>query len=222
MNDKEFDILRQYMVQVIMAHTAHASEQIGREQLNQRVLEIMTKVPRHEFVPSEIRPYAYVDGPLPIGFDKTISQPFMAALMTDLLDVREGDVVLEIGTGLGYHTAVLAELARKVYTVEIVEELWTQAKKNLGTCGYKNVEMRLGDGARGWAEHAPFDRILVAAAPELIPPLLFSQLKPGGRMVVPAGAQGSQQLMLVEKTADGRTKTKDILPVVFAALEVAN
>ena len=222
MNEKEFDILRQYMVQVIMAHAVHASEQIGRESLSQRVLEIMTKVPRHEFVPNEIRPYAYVDGPLPIGFDKTISQPFMAALMTDLLEVNQGDVVLEVGTGLGYHSALLAELARQVYTVEIVEELWTQAKKNLASRGYKNVEMRLGDGARGWAEHAPFDKILVAAAPELIPPLLLAQLKPGGRMVIPAGAQGSQQLMLVEKTAEGRTKTRDILPVVFAGMEVAN
>jgi protein-L-isoaspartate(D-aspartate) O-methyltransferase len=222
MQDDQFTLLRQYMVQIIAAHAHHASQQIGKDAIDGRVLEIMSKVPRHEFVPYELRPGAYFDMPLPIGFDKTISQPFMVALMTDLLDVREDSVVLEVGTGLGYHAAVMSSLAAKLYSVEIVEELATQAKKNLGRLGYKNITTRIGDGSRGWPEFAPFDRILVAAAVELIPPTLLQQLKPGGRMVIPTGIPESQQLMLVEKGADGRLRTKEILPVVFAKLEMTN
>lgn len=222
MENDQFALLRQYMVQVISAHAHHASQQIGKDALDGRVMEIMAKVPRHEFVPFEIRPGAYFDTPLPIGFEKTISQPFMVALMTDLLDVREDSIVLEVGTGLGYHAAVISELADRVYSVEIVEELGEQAKKNLSRLGCRNVSMRIGDGSRGWPEHAPFDRILVAAAVELIPPLLLQQLKTGGRMVIPTGLPEAQQLMLVEKGPDGRLRARDILPVVFAKMEMSN
>jgi protein-L-isoaspartate(D-aspartate) O-methyltransferase len=176
-------------------------------------------VPRHEFVPVEIRPYAYVDQPLPIGWNKTISQPFIAALMADLLEISPGDVVLEVGTGLGYHAAVLAELADKVFSVEIVEELGTAAKKNLARLGYKSVKLRIGDGTRGWPEHAPFDKIICTAAPDLVPPPLLQQLKPGGRMAIPAGLADAQRLMLVEKDKSGKTSLREVLRVRFSLLE---
>jgi protein-L-isoaspartate(D-aspartate) O-methyltransferase len=215
-------MLREQMVEIIAAHAYYARDQIGKEMLDERVMAAMRKVPRHEFVPIELVPYAYVDQPLPIGYNKTISQPFIVALMTDLLDVGPGDSVLEIGTGLGYHTAVLAELAMKVYSVEIIEELATQARRRLLPLGYDNIELRIGNGEHGWAEHAPFERILVCAASELIPTGLIAQLRPGGRMVVPAGMPDSQTLMIVEKTAEGRIKTREVLPVRFALLETAN
>lgn len=215
----DFSLLRWRMVQIIELYVQHASEEIGREALDARVLAAMSKVPRHEFVPAEICNYAYNDSPLPIGFDKTISQPFIAALMTDLLEVRPGDRVLEVGTGLGYHSALLAELGAKVCSVEIIEELAAQAKINLKRAGYDNIMLRVGDGSRGWPEYAPFDRILVAAAAELIPPALLQQLAAGGRMVVPTGVPDSQTLTLVTKDADGRIHTHDILPVRFAQLE---
>lgn len=215
----EFATLRWNMVQIVALYVQHSSAEIGRDALADEVMRAMVKVPRHDFVPAEIRPYAYHDGPLPIGYDKTISQPFIAALMTDLLDLRRGDKVLEVGTGLGYHAALLAELAGTVYSVEIIEELAAQAQTNLTRGGYKNVEVRIGDGSRGWPQHAPFDRILVAAASELIPPALLQQLAPGGRMVIPTGIQEAQRLTLVEREADGKVTTTDILPVRFALLE---
>jgi protein-L-isoaspartate(D-aspartate) O-methyltransferase len=168
-------------------------------------------------VPVELRPYAYVNSPLPIGCDKTISQPFICALMTDLLEVRAADRVLEIGTGLGYQAAVLAGLAHTVYSVELVEALAAQAKRRLAT--YKNIVLRTGNGYYGWPEHAPFDKVIVTAAPDLIPPMLIQQLKAGGRMVIPAGLPETQKLLLVEKDADGRARTKEILRVRFSLLE---
>ena len=222
MEDHEYPPLRQQMVQTIAAYADHAGEETGAPSLNDRVLEAMARVPRQEFVPFELRPYAYFDGPLPIGFEKTISQPFIAALMTDLLEVSHGDRVLEVGTGLGYHAAVLAELGAGVFTVEIVEELAEQAGANLERAGYAGCEARIGDGCRGWIECAPFDRILVCAAPELIPPALIAQLKPGGIMVVPAGVPGSQQLMRVDKDAAGKVSTRDVLAVSFSPLELAH
>lgn len=215
-------MLRRQMVHLIAAYAMHAAQQIGKESLDARVIEAMGKVPRQEFVPFELRPYAYFDGPLPIGYDKTISQPFIAALMTDLLDAETGHRVLEVGTGLGYHAAVLTELGAKVYSVEIVEELGEQAVENLTRIGYKGIKTRIGDGSRGWMEHAPFDRILVCAAPELIPPGLINQLKPGGKMVVPAGVAGAQQLMLVEKDESGRVSSREVLAVNFSPLEVSH
>src|SRR5262249_55240567 len=152
--------LRQMMAEVIELHAQFAKAQLGKDTLDPRILAVMAKVPRHEFVPVEVRPFAYIDQPLPIGWGKTISQPFMAALMVVLVELKASDIVLEVGTGLGYHAAVIAELAEKVFSVEIVEELGTVAKRNLARLGYKSVQLRIGDGTRGWPEHAPFDKIM--------------------------------------------------------------
>lgn len=214
--------LRLAMAEVIALHAQFAKEQLGKDALDVRILKAMAKVPRHEFVPVEIRAYAYVDQPLPIGWGKTISQPFIAALMADLLELKPSDVVLEVGSGLGYHAAVLAELVKKVFTVEIVEELGTVAKRNLGRLGYKTVRLRIGDGTRGWPEYAPFDKIIVAAGSELIPPMLLQQLKPGGRMVLPTGTAEAQELMVVTKDSAGKTSTRGVMPVRFAMLEAAD
>ena len=221
MNEQQAAELRQHMVLEIAAQTVLAGERIGKYNLDARVMEVMGKVPRHEFVPVEIQPYAYLNRPLPIGFDKTISQPFIVALMTDMLEIRKEDVVLEIGTGLGYQAAVLAELAHKVYSVEIIEALAQQAAKRLSRAGYTNVEIKVANGSRGLPEHAPYDKVMVTAAPDLIPPALINQLKPGGRMMIPAGLSDNQQLILVEKSANGRLSTKEILPVRFSQLEGA-
>ncbi|HKO06912.1 MAG TPA: protein-L-isoaspartate(D-aspartate) O-methyltransferase [Alphaproteobacteria bacterium] len=219
MSDAQFSDLRTIMVQEILAHAQLAREQLGKDTLAPSVMEALGRVPRHDFVPLELRHYAYADSPLPIGYGKTISQPFIVALMTDLLEVGHDDKVLEIGSGLGYQAAVLAELARQVFTVEIVDELAREARTRLARLGYKNVEFKLGDGYYGWPEHGPFERIIVTAAPELVPPPLLSQLKAGGRMVIPAGMPESQQLTLVVKDANGRLSMREILPVRFSLLE---
>jgi protein-L-isoaspartate(D-aspartate) O-methyltransferase len=179
----------------------------------------MGNVPRHEFVPIELQPYAYANVPLPIGFDKTISQPFIVALMTDLLDISADDAVLEIGTGLGYQAAILAQLARKVYSIEIIEELGREAKQRLNRQGCTNIELKIANGYHGWSEHAPFDKVIVTAAPDLIPPPLIHQLRAGGKMVVPAGLPDAQQLVLVEKDGNGRVTMRKILQVWFSQLE---
>ena len=217
--DDLFDKLRRQMVAEIAAQTIFASAEIGKAALNARVMEVVGRVPRHEFVPVEIRAYAYENMPLPIGFNKTISQPFIVALMTDLLDPRAGDTVLEIGTGLGYQAAVLSALVQHVYSVEIVEELARQAKKRLARLGSSNIDLRTANGYYGWPEHAPYDKVIVTAAPELIPAPLLHQLKPGGRMVLPAGLAESQKLLLVEKDGNGRIATREILRVRFSQLE---
>ena len=214
--------LRQMMAEVIALHAQFAREHLGKDTLDPRVLKAMAAVPRHEFVPVEIRPYAYADQPLPIGWNKTISQPFIAAVMADLLDLQPGDAVLEVGTGLGYFAAVLSELAGKVFSVEIVEELGMSAKRTLARLGYKSVKLRIGDGTRGWPEHAPFDKIVAAAGSELIPPMLLQQLRPGGRMVLPTGTAEAQELMVVTKDATGKVSTRSVMPVRFAMLEVAD
>jgi protein-L-isoaspartate(D-aspartate) O-methyltransferase len=222
MNDeKHFAELREHMIMEIVSTTVMVGERIGKYNLDPRVMEVMGRVARHEFVPLELQPHAYLDRPLPIGYTKTISQPFIVALMTDLLQVGSQDVVLEIGTGLGYQSAVLAALARKVYSIEIIEPLAEQARKRLARARCANVEVRVGNGYNGWPEHAPFDRIIATAAPDLIPSPLINQLKPGGRMVLPAGLPDSQQLILVEKAADGKLSTREILPVRFSELEGA-
>jgi protein-L-isoaspartate(D-aspartate) O-methyltransferase len=222
MDAKQFAELREYMVMEIVSTTVMVGERIGKYNLDARVMEVMGRVPRHEFVPVELQPHAYLDRPLPIGHDKTISQPFIVALMTDLLQVGSDDVVLEIGTGLGYQSAVLAALARKVFSIEIIEPLAEQAKTRLARAGCTNVEVRVGNGYHGWPAHAPFDRIIATAAPDLIPPPLINQLKPGGRMILPAGLPENQQLILVEKSAaTGTLTTREILPVRFSELEGA-
>jgi len=221
MRVEDFDLLRQRMLAEVSAGVVHVSETIGKTALAERVMTAMDKVPRHEFVPVELQPYAYANIPLPIGFEKTISQPFIVALMTDLLDLSGDDVVLEIGTGLGYQAAILGQLARQVYSMEIIEELASQAKQRLNRQGVSNVEIRIGNGYNGWSEHAPFDKIIVTAAPDLIPPPLLHQLRPGGKMVIPAGLPDEQQLYLVEKDENGRARTKEILRVRFSQLEEA-
>ena len=221
MRVEDFDLLRQRMLAEVSAGVVHVSETIGKTALAERVMTAMDKVPRHEFVPVELQPYAYANIPLPIGFEKTISQPFIVALMTDLLDLSGDDVVLEIGTGLGYQAAILGQLARQVYSMEIIEELASQAKQRLNRQGVSNVEIRIGNGYNGWSEHAPFDKIIVTAAPDLIPPPLLHQLRPGGKMVIPAGLPDAQQLFLVEKDDSGRARTKEILRVRFSQLEEA-
>ena len=207
------------MLAVIAAGAFALRDTIGKSALDERVMTAMRNVPRHAFVPIEVQPYAYANIPLPIGFEKTISQPFIVALMTDLLDIRADDSVLEIGTGLGYQAAILAQLARKVYSVEIIEELGQQAKQRLRQQGCSNVELKIANGYHGWSEHAPFDKVIVTAAPDLIPPPLIHQLKAGGKMVVPAGLPNTQKLILAEKLANGRMTMKEILSVRFSQLE---
>src|SRR6516165_534687 len=216
---EDLETLREQMIAVIAAVAFAMRDAIGKSALDERVMTAMGKVPRHEFVPIELQPYAYANIPLPIGFEKTISQPFIVALMTDLLDIKADDSVLEIGTGLGYQAAILAQLARKVYSVEIIEELGQKAKQRLRRQGCTNVELKIANGHHGWSEHAPFDKVIVTAAPDLIPPLLIHQLKAGGKMVIPAGLPNAQQLILAEKLANGRMATKEILPVRFSQLE---
>src|SRR5215471_8894797 len=171
------------MVTAIKLIAEHVAPEIGKAALDERVLRAMAKVPRHEFVPVEVHTHAYLNRPIPIGFDKTISQPLMVAVMTDLLELKPDDVVLEIGTGLGYQSAVLAELASSVYSVEIIDELAQGAMRRLKQQGCTTVEVRIGNGYAGWPDHAPFDKVMVTAAPDLIPPPLINQLKAGGRMV---------------------------------------
>jgi protein-L-isoaspartate(D-aspartate) O-methyltransferase len=219
MSEPDFVTLQQHMLAEVTAHVIYASAQLGKAALDRRVMDVMARVPRHEFVPFELRPLAYADTPLPIGFGKSISQPFIVAVMTDLLDVQPTDTVLEIGTGLGYQAAILAHLAQRVYSMELIEELAVQARHRLARHGHANVEVKIGNGCGGWPEHAPFDKVIVTAAPELIPPSLIYQLKPGGKMVIPAGLPDGQQLVLVEKDASGSVSTKAIFAVQFSLLE---
>jgi protein-L-isoaspartate(D-aspartate) O-methyltransferase len=219
MEERHFAILRRHMVEVVEIYAELARQDLGKAALGERVLAVMGRVPRHAFVPASLARYAYADMPLPIGFDKTISQPFMVAVMTDLLEPQPDDVVLEVGTGLGYNTAILAELVRQVWTIEIVEELASEAELRLLQLGYTGVKMRVGDGGQGWPEHAPFDKIIVSAAPELCPPALIEQLRPGGRMVLPTGTRNDQHLTVVEKNSNGRVKLRQLMPVQFSELE---
>jgi protein-L-isoaspartate(D-aspartate) O-methyltransferase len=219
MSKEYFQSQLQQMLATIKSNATQVSAAIGKPALDARVLNAMAKVPRHEFVPVEVRPLAYANMPLPIGFEKTISQPFIVALMTDLLDIQAEDAVLEIGTGLGYQTAILAELASKVYSIELIAELAQQGKQRLQRHNYTNVKLKVGNGYHGWPEHAPFEKVLVTAAPDLIPPPLIYQLKAGGRMVIPVGLPQTQQLALVEKNQNGKVTTKEVLAVRFSVLE---
>ena len=189
----------------------------GVDHIDPRVLAALRSVPRHEFVPRELSHMAYSDRPLPIGLGQTISQPFTVALMTDLLQVKPSDRVLEIGTGSGYQAAVLSLLAREVYSIEIVAELGKSAALTLSRLGYASVTTRIGDGYQGWEEHAPYDAIIVTAAPNHVPQALIAQLKPGGRLVIPVG-ELFQELMVVVKAADGTTTSRRVVPVQFVPL----
>jgi len=189
----------------------------GRGITNARVLAVMGKVPRREFVPERFRAQAYDDGPLPIGHGQTISQPYIVAFMTERLDPRPTDRVLEIGTGSGYQAAVLAELVAEVYTIEIVEPLAQRAEADLKRLSYTNVHVRAGDGYRGWPEAAPFDAIIVTCAPEKVPQPLVEQLKDGGRMIIPVGPTWNQELVLLRKQG-GRLEKRAVLPVRFVPM----
>jgi protein-L-isoaspartate(D-aspartate) O-methyltransferase len=184
-----------------------------------RVLDAMRNVPRHWFIPDDIADHAYDDGPLPIGWGQTISQPYIVALMTELLDLKPGEKVLEIGTGSGYQAAVLAELTDKVFTIEIVEPLARRTLQLLTDRGYGSIHVRIGDGYQGWPDEAPFDAIIVTCAPESPPPQLVSQLAPGGRMCVPVGPEsGVQELLLLRKQKDGTLKKESVAPVRFVPM----
>ena len=210
---------RKAMVDTIVALTRETAAETGRASLDSRVLTAMNKVPRHRFVPADQEPNAYANRPLPIGNGQTISQPFIVALMTDMLGLKATDRVLEIGTGCGYQAAVLAELAREVYTIEIVAPLAREAAARFAELGYRNVNARSGDGYRGWPAHAPFDAIIVTAAAPEVPPALIEQLKPGGKLVIPVGAQWSgQELRIIEKDQHGKTATRTVLAVRFVPL----
>ncbi len=185
---------------------------------DKRVLAAMEKVPRHEFVPAEQRLQAYEDRPLPIGEGQTISQPYIVALMTELLEVEEGDKVLEIGTGSGYQAAILAELTPHVYTIEIIASLAERAEETLRRLGYETVQVKAGDGYLGWPEHAPFDGIIVTCAPEEVPEALAEQLKEGGRMVIPVGPQWTNQTLYVLRKSGGRLRQKEVIPVRFVPM----
>ncbi len=210
---------RRRLLREIESDMRRTAAYTGRARLAPCVAAALGRVERHRFVPAEVAAYAYENRPLPIGHGQTISQPFIVALMTELLDPQPEHVVLEVGTGSGYQAAVLAECVRKVYTIEIVAALGERARATLAALGYRNVEVRIGDGYLGWPEAAPFDGIVVTAAPEHVPQPLLDQLKPGGRMVIPVGAQISgQDLLLITKEADGRTITRRKLPVRFVPL----
>src|SRR6516225_8990935 len=184
---------------------------------NRLVLEAMSTVPRHEFVPESLRKFAYRDEPLPIGYGQSISQPFVVAFMTEQLDPKPTDRVLEIGTGSGYQAAVLSRLVTEVYTIEIIEPLARRAEADLKRLGYDNVKVLAGDGYRGWPDHAPFDAIIVTCAPDHIPQPLVEQLRDGGRMVIPVGALENQQLYLLQKHGT-KVEQQAVLPVRFVPM----
>jgi protein-L-isoaspartate(D-aspartate) O-methyltransferase len=209
---------RRRMVETVEAYARLPDSGVAGGALDARVIDALRTVPRHAFVPEAVSHLAYADSPLPIGLGQTISQPYIVALMTHLLRVKPGDRVLEIGTGSGYQAAVLARLARKVYSVEIVEELGRRAAQTLSRLAYANVVTRIGDGYRGWEEHAPYDGIMATAAPDHIPSALVAQLRPGGRLVIPVGGH-RQDLMVVAKAADGTTTSTTVISVRFVPLE---
>jgi protein-L-isoaspartate(D-aspartate) O-methyltransferase len=210
---------RTQMIQTIEAKVRDTSSAIGRDHIDPRVLKVMNSIPRHEFVPDDLRQASYEDRPLPIGYGQTISQPFIVALMTDVLNLHRASVVLEVGTGSGYQAAVAAVLADQVYTIEIIPALAHKAADRLRQLGHSNVTVRIGDGYFGWQEAAPFDAIIVTAAAPHVPPPLLEQLKPEGRMVIPVGPPlGLQHLTIVERGADGRVRTRQLFPVKFVPL----
>ncbi|HEX8241636.1 MAG TPA: protein-L-isoaspartate(D-aspartate) O-methyltransferase [Allosphingosinicella sp.] len=220
MGEQHLALLRRHMVEIVDMHFDLASEELGKDELDPRLRSALLRVPRHLFVPHQLAVAAYQDTPLPIGFDKTISQPFIGALMLDLLELQPGQRVLEVGTGLGWQAAVMSALGARVWSVEIVEEFAEGARLRLASEGH-DVDIRVGDGSRGWSEHAPFDRILVTAAAAAPPPALTGQLAPGGLMVIPLGGKDVQRLSTVAKAGDGSLTVREILPVRFTQLETA-
>jgi protein-L-isoaspartate(D-aspartate) O-methyltransferase len=219
LTEEHLAILRRHMVELVEVHFDLAGDEIGERTLGAALRRALMAVPRHLFVPLQIAGAAYQDTPLPIGFDKTLSQPFIGALMLDLLELTPGTRVLEIGTGLGYQAAVMAEMGAEVFTVEVVEEFAEAAKSRFATLDYA-IGVRTGDGSRGWNEHAPFEAVLVTAAAAEPPDKLVEQLAPGGRMVIPLGGGEVQQLSVVEKALDGAVAIVALMPVRFTRLEL--
>ena len=220
LTDAHLATLRRHMVEVIEIGYDLAADEIGAASLDPRLREVLLRIPRHRFVPDPLLPFAYSDQPLPVGFDKTISQPFMSALMIDLLRLGPGDRVLEIGTGLGYQTALLSRLAAAVWSVDVVEEFVLSAAERLRALELTNITLRVGDGGRGWSDEAPFDAILVSAAVRTLPMALAGQLAPGGRMVLPlGGGDGGQRLVRVDRSGDAEVTLAEIMPVQFTDLE---
>lgn len=215
----EYEGVRRRLLERVVAETRETGDVTGCHELSEGVLRALTTVPRHRFVPAEQLDLAYIDRPLPIGRGQTISQPFIVALMTELLRPDPRAAVLEIGTGSGYQTAVLAGLVRQVYSIERIPELAAAAERRLRELGYTNVEVRTDDGGRGWEDRAPFDAIMVTAAAATVPPALVRQLKPGGRLVIPVGEpHRSQDLRVISKDERGGVETRSVLPVVFVPL----
>lgn len=209
----------QEMLRAIEIETRMTRGATGLSALRPEVMEAMGSVPRHKFVPGYLKGQAYVNAPLPIGSGQTISQPFIVALMTDLLCPEPEDVMLEVGAGSGYQAAVLSRLISKLYSVEIIPDLARDAAHRLRTLGYDNVEVRQGDGSQGWAKHAPFDGIIVTAAASHVPKPLQEQLRPGGRLVIPVGLPCNvQELLVLEKERDGSFSSRDVLSVAFVPL----
>jgi len=214
--DDPTESARMELIRIIEEDVRQTSLELNKAELDPRVMKALARVPRHKFVPLEEKTYAYENRPLPIGHGQTISQPYIVAIMTDMLNLKPDSKVLELGTGSGYQAAILGELAGEVYTIEIVEPLGLLAKDRLQQLGYKNVITKVGDGYYGWEEHAPFDAIIVTAAASHIPPPLIKQLKPGGRMVIPVGSRFmTQQLLTVDKRADNKVVSRQVMPVVF-------
>jgi protein-L-isoaspartate(D-aspartate) O-methyltransferase len=214
-----YEATRRKMADEIAAMARDTASETGRSAFAARVMNAIAKVERHRFVAAGDEGQAYRNSPLGIGNGQTISQPYIVALMTDLLDLKGGEKVLEIGTGSGYQAAVLAELAATVYSIEIVEPLGRLAAQRLSAAGYRNVITRIGDGYQGWREAAPFDAIMVTAAAREVPPALVEQLKPAGKLVIPLGSQGSnQELFVISKSADGKPQTRRVLAVRFVPL----
>ena len=220
MTEKHLAILRRHMVEIIDMHFDLASDEIGKSALGTGLRQALLDVPRHLFVPQQLAAVAYQDTPLPIGFDKTLSQPFIGALMLDLLDIAPDERILEVGTGFGYQASVMAEMGARVWSVEVVEEFTEAATARFAALGY-DIQARVGDGSRGWAEHAPYDAVLVTAASATVPRPLLDQLKPGGRMVLPLGGQDVQKLSLVTKETDGDISTREVMAVRFTQLEIS-
>lgn len=219
LTEQHLALFRRHMVEIIDMHFDLASDEIGKTAPGPALRRALLDVPRHLFVAPQLMAAAYQDTPLPIGFDKTVSQPFIGALMLDLLDVEPNDHVLEVGTGLGYQAALMSEMGARVWSIDVVEEFADAAGARFAALGY-DVSVRVGDGSRGWPEHAPFDAIIVTAAAPSVPPALAAQLKPGGRMVLPTGGKTVQQLSVVEKKPDGELAVREVMPVQFTQLEI--
>lgn len=218
--EPDYAALRGDMVRIVEIEATATGADTGIDRLDPRVLAAMREVPRHLFVPEELRPFAYGDHPLPLGFDQNLASPFVTALMTHLAELKADDVVFETGTGAGYHAAVLAKLVAEVYSVEVIEPLARQAAATLARLGVANAHARQGDGYYGWAAHAPYDAIIVKEAIDHVPVPLLNQLKPGGRLVIPLGSlTGGQYLTVVRKGADGTTRRTRVLPVLFSPLQ---